>query len=438
MVIKMKILLILLAILLVPAFVSAVLISEVYYDPILHQRGGEAIELFNPLNESVDISNYTISTKMSAQAVIIPHGFSIPANGYFLIGDEDFSIKKDNESIPEADYESKITLGNTNSGIALYYNEQMIDAVGWGNPDLIGEGFYIGIPSNGANKGYSIQRIQNTQDNSIDFISALPDLKNRFFGNNIEQYSNTISFLIQILDYNSYFSEIFIFDEDELEEGNQIIPNPGDKKIFLVNATIIDNHDNIQEVWVNLNERRFNLTLISNINNISKYQGEIEIDFYESPQNYTLTFMNLNNYNLTNSMNGTFTYLPMIALDIDTLNLECEIPQGQECKIKGDINMNTPNNTTIQNLGNTNLNFKITGTTPISENLSLPLNTIRYSFNSNFENMKNLTEEGNINEVNLNPGSYSVTPLSFSIKAPINSKEGNYISEILITGVEDE
>lgn len=265
MVIKMKILLILLAILLVPAFVSAVLISEVYYDPILHQSGGEAIELFNPLNESVDISNYTISTKMSAQAVIIPHGFSIPANGYFLIGDEDFSIKKDNESIPEADYESKITLGNTNSGIALYYNEQMIDAVGWGNPDLIGEGFYIGIPSNGANKGYSIQRIQNTQDNSIDFISALPDLKNRFFGNNIEQYSNTISFLIQILDYNSYFSEIFIFDEDELEEGNQIIPNPGDKKIFLVNATIIDNHDNIQEVWVNLNERRFNLTLISNI-----------------------------------------------------------------------------------------------------------------------------------------------------------------------------
>ena len=122
---------------------NAVWINQVYYDPAGSETYGEALELYNPLNESVDISEWIIWTTSSEKDAIIPKDTFIEPNGYFLIADQKWSEEKDNETWRNADLEEKITLKNTNGGVAIQDNVgNIIDAVGWGDEEEIPEGLF--------------------------------------------------------------------------------------------------------------------------------------------------------------------------------------------------------------------------------------------------------------------------------------------------------
>ncbi|MBI3032315.1 lamin tail domain-containing protein [Candidatus Woesearchaeota archaeon] len=53
---------------------NSVVISEVYYDPVATESGGEAVVLYNPTPEDIILSGYVLKTESAAQDVILPTG----------------------------------------------------------------------------------------------------------------------------------------------------------------------------------------------------------------------------------------------------------------------------------------------------------------------------------------------------------------------------
>lgn len=183
----LKLLLLLTILVEIMVFVSQataqILITEVLYNPINTESGGEVIELYNPTNKTINISNWKISSESSDKDAVMAPNTSIAPEEYFLIADTGFSLKKDNSSWPDANYEETITLSNTNAGIALIdINNKTIDAVGWGETSEINTGLYEGTPVEHVLEGLSLQRkfnttFQDTNNNINDFISKKPSLK---------------------------------------------------------------------------------------------------------------------------------------------------------------------------------------------------------------------------------------------------------------------
>jgi len=187
----MKITIYLILVLLTIGTVSAnVVISEVLYDPINSERSAEAVELFNPTNETIDISNYKIKTKTSEKDAVIPNNTILLPYQFYLIADSNYSVSKDKIEYVNADHEESITLANSDAGVALIKENETIDAVGWGNTE---EGLFKGTTLQLAEEGLSFQRknlLENTNNNLNDFKISIPELRNSSFIldlSNIEQ-----------------------------------------------------------------------------------------------------------------------------------------------------------------------------------------------------------------------------------------------------------
>ena len=73
------------AIIMMPGFCIAagadnVIISQVLYDPIGTETGGEAVELYNPTDSAIDIGDHVIKTESSATDATIPSGTVLAAH----------------------------------------------------------------------------------------------------------------------------------------------------------------------------------------------------------------------------------------------------------------------------------------------------------------------------------------------------------------------
>jgi len=159
-------------------FASAtVVINQVLYDPIGAESGGEAVELKNDGSSAVDISSWVLKTESSDTDATIPEGIILDAGETFLIADEGWDANKDDSGWKSADYEEKITLGNSDSGIALLSNSTVIDALGWGDVEGIESSLYEGSPASMVPPGKALLRTKDTDDNSADFIEAAADFQ---------------------------------------------------------------------------------------------------------------------------------------------------------------------------------------------------------------------------------------------------------------------
>jgi len=167
----------LLMLLLVPSAVASVVINQVLYDPIGTESGGEAVELLNNGASAVDISGWVLKTESSDSDATIPAATVLQPGQTFLIADAGWNANKDDSSWKSADYEEKITLGNSDSGIALLSNATIIDAVGWGDEEGIEVGLFKGSPAAMVPAGKALLRTSDTSDNSKDFIEAVPDFQ---------------------------------------------------------------------------------------------------------------------------------------------------------------------------------------------------------------------------------------------------------------------
>ena len=174
----MKLLLTVMAVLLVllacPALAD-VIIQQVLYDPLGTESGGEAVELYNTGSEAVNISGWTLSTESSSKDATIPQNTLLGPGESFLIADTGWDDAKDNPEWCSASYEETLTLTNSDAGIALVdSDDDIVDAVGWGEADNIDDGLFESSPAALVEPGKSLFRVQNTNNNKEDFEEREP------------------------------------------------------------------------------------------------------------------------------------------------------------------------------------------------------------------------------------------------------------------------
>ena len=439
--------------------IDNVIINQVYVDAIDTEAGGEAIELYNPTFQEIDISGYTIRTESSNSDVTLPDNSIINASGYYLIADNGWAILKDNMSWPNADHEEAVTMYNTNSGIALVnINDEILDAVGWGKITEIEPGLYESIPVINPNTGFVLLRnnFQDTGNNSNDFVISQPNFHNSSSifeadddgpindsgnegdgedendGNTTSDYIelpiiiNLTNSLPSILSYN-----LTIDDSEDL--GYQLIPLPGQQKQIPINVLVGDNDggDDIDNVELLITSSDFvqEVILEKVVNNTisSLFSGNISMKYYDDPGNYNIliTATDQNNENI--ELNFGYEYLSLIAFDLDTEILVFNAKNKETAEIIGDDDFNSLSNPTIKNLGNTELNLGV-----YSGNLAINDNLLQYKFAQDYYNV---SSDVQVSEEMLGHGMNETLSLGFKLILEKYLKPDAYLSSLNIIGV---
>ena len=317
-----KLLTMLFMMIILPNFASAVYINQVLYDPIGSESTDEAVELYNPQPHDIDISGWIIATATSAKDAVIPASTIIKAKGYYLVADEGWNSSKPS-SWRAADHEEKITMNNDDSGVALKNaNGTVIDAVGWGNPAKIKQDYlYEGTPAVDVKEGNVLLRIQDTDNNSVDFIESAPDFSD----------PNAIKIIVNVTNSTGNVSSARIdADDDANKKGIQIRPVSGGKRNVRIVAVASDG------VIVTF----LNQTIEMNDTGNDTYEGFLELDHTLSPGNYSV---NVNGNRLF------FEYLELMDFTVTSNKIQFVALLGKETAAEA--------STVIKNTGNICLNL---------------------------------------------------------------------------------
>lgn len=437
-----------------------VVISEVLYNPLESESGGEFIELYNPTARQINISGWAIATEGSENDAILPEGASINAHGFYLLADADWGAKKDNPEWPNADYEESITLANTNAGVALRNSSGIVDAIGWGDALEIDEDLYEGVPFAHVSDGYSIERkpgylgpyegnADDTNNNSNDLLNRQnPEPQNSQSTIEPNPYQNesqtyaSINITAIITASNPMITEAVVMnDEDNLTEGVQIIPAPGLEKGVAVEAEVVDSdgYSDVSYVKGSVNNLSFYLNKTEIINDsAARYTGFFNMSFYGSAGNYTINLSAADMSNLTAEGSASFSYVSLAAFEIDASSLLFNSSPGKNMTIAGDKDISTTTKPTIKNLGNVLLDMQIYGTDLTSQENQIDADNIEYTFDrSDF----NSTLAGALSpipttkDINLSYGADSTNEVSFRLSVPFDSVPGNYFGQVFLLAI---
>ena len=399
--------------LLVPQVLATVTIHQVLYDPTATESGGEFVQLYNDDLQSVDISGWIIQTSSSATDVTFPDGTSILGEGYFLVTDVGWGDKKDDPGWPNASYEETMTLKNSDSGVALV-NGQVVDAVGWGNaPD----GLYEGNAAPPVAPGNSLLRTGDTDDNSQDFTESAPVFVAAGGGN------TEIVIEVEVISADILFGQIDIIDIDPTTNGTQILPIPG--RVTTIPITVQINSSLPLTVQGSFGNTIFNLNTSDSIT----YSGEVQINYTLSPDIYELIITAQSAFS-SFDQRVSVEVLPLVAFSVDTGSFHFgNATPGSTLHISGDMDMGTVNGITLQNLGNTVLDFGVYGTDLVSAQDSIPISSLSFGF----EEFIVLDENNQLIELGLEAG--QSVPINIELSIPEQTQGGTYSGKITLVGI---
>ncbi|MBI5393089.1 lamin tail domain-containing protein [Candidatus Woesearchaeota archaeon] len=383
------------------AIADTLQINQVYYDPIATESGGEAIELYNPNNFSVNLSGYTIKTESADKDITFASNHAIAAKAYFLIADIGWNISKDNNSWINADYEETMNMYNTDSGIALVDSAgNILDAVGWGDKSLISQGLYETEPSLGVKTGYVLLRNQDTNNNKNDFIESLPKFRNSFSSANITNTNsssdnktslnlsngNNVSITLIINNTAPFIDEISLTDDNKVTAGIQILPLAGKNKTIAISVIARDNNgvndlaavkalivaDTVQEIELVKNQTIDSTKAL--------FTAVFELPYFLSPSVYNVAVTAYDAKNAQVQAIADFEYLQLTAVAFDSANYKMLETENNTASLLGDAELTTLDKPTLQNLGNTKLNFALATKGLFNGNSNLPAENMSYNF----------------------------------------------------------
>jgi hypothetical protein len=247
----MRIALIMMILLALP-IASGVRIEMVYYDTS-YDPHNEAVLLKNTGPEPVNLTGWRLSTTRSVQDATL-QGI-IPAQGTYLIATTGWSESRENMSWPEADHEQSISLPKARGFAQLVTNEgTVMSTVGWGSKeelDIVGWGHptYEGSPHPGVQRLEALVRINNTKDNSVDFIAAPP----RFdFKSGQPAEDNSVVIEVVVTNEPPQILAISVEDDEPETTAVRLLPIPGTERLVQVNITVQD-PNGVQELQVTVN-----------------------------------------------------------------------------------------------------------------------------------------------------------------------------------------
>lgn len=421
---------------------GSIIITQVLYDPVNSESGGEAVELYNPTPSAIDISGWIISTETSLADAVFPANTLIRSGGYYLVADAGWSASKDAASWPLADYEEAMTLANTDAGVALSNGSSIIDAVGWGTAANIGAGMYEGNPHIGSGSGESLARIKNgssyvdTNNNLADFTASIPSFHNSSYGNSYGSGEIAVMAVVEgsfpVID-----SLEILTDDDSVAAGNQINPVPKKKKTVEVSAVVSHSNGNsyLNSVAMAVNGSSIEMTRTVLNSTSSLYKAEFNMSYYKVAGNYTVTVVATDNSGFSANSSSNFEYTSLIAIEIDANSLQFAAMPGQSSELMGDYDSNTPANTTINNIGNSILNIRLSGTNLTSGSNVIDVGRIQYTFNGDYNNSLAGTLAHLQQTKAVSIGAASRQPLSFRLNVPTATAPGNYTGTITLIAV---
>ncbi len=426
-----------------------VLITQLYYDPVTTETGGEAIELYNPTEATIDISQYVIKTKSSAVDATIPFAKSILPHHYFLLADIGWNMSKDNSSWPNADYEEAITLVNTDGGVALLFNGTIIDAVGYGN--VTDTQLFEGTSAQMVPQGNVLQRnnFSDSNNNSFDFFGSSPVFHNASFQEkNVEMNTseNAVVLFLNVTNTLPVVESITIVDDDFLSEGTQVQPIPGMNTTTNISIVVSDQNGfsdikkvegkfTGQESMKNFSFTNVSLTFVKKINQYSsEYAGTLHLPYYLASQEYV---MNVTVYDEQgkSSKFAAFTYLNVTALSLDTesLFLSNGTPNGI-ITILGDLDFFSSSQPTIRNIGNTPLDIGVYGSALTNGKQIIPLQNIQFSFDNFKIEAYSATENVELYPEHVLPSDSAFQLLGLRLLVPSGLTTGMYSGKVAIVG----
>ena len=412
-----------------------IVISEVVANPSGTETGGEAIELFNPTNMSIDVSGWIVRTESSRTDATLPQGTVINANGYLLIADASWSSLKDNAAWPSADYEEAMTLGNTNGAVGLVRNGSIIDAVSWGNSSSLSAELIETSPSKAAREGFSLSRIgEDTNNNSADFREAVPDFKNKE-----REIVSTNDTVLEIeVNVTNSAAEILNVSMEE-----RVIPIPGEVKEVTLTALVRDSDgiDTVESVNATVTgPSGFNQKIVLTTNESGGegiFTGKIRMEFFNQPGIYNVTVSVVDASGLSKK-ETSFEYAAIAAVRLDTERLVLNrATVGAASRIEGDEDVETDGQPTIQNAGNTPLDIGIYASNLSSGTETISVSNLRFSLEEGFSGSLSatLSDEATIVDANLEEGPESVVPLGIEVNIPREAKSGKYKGDVHIVAV---
>jgi len=163
--------------------IAAILLNEVMYNPEEDDNYNEWIEIYNPTNQSINVSEWSITDNFSEDFLggDFDNGNGttiIPPKRYAIIADhgtkiyENYSISNETIKLYVDDLGIGNGLGNTKDKLILKNNTgTIIDAIEWGED-------YLDIPGYPAalvDINHSLSRYKNTDtnDSSVDFYDGV-------------------------------------------------------------------------------------------------------------------------------------------------------------------------------------------------------------------------------------------------------------------------
>lgn len=422
---------------------SSILITQVLYDPITSESGGEAVELYNPTDSAIDISGWIISTETSPTDAVFPSGTVIRSGGYYLAADAGWNASRDAASWPEADYEEALTLANTDAGVALSNGSSIIDAVGWGTAVNIGSGLYEGTPHSGAGSGEGLARVKNgssyadTGNNIADFAASIPVFRNSSYGNS--HNSGEIAVVV-IVDgsFPAITSLEILTDDDSSAGGSQINPEPKRNKTVEVSAVVSHGNGNgyIGVVTLQIGSSIVNMTGEQAINSTSSlYSAKFNMSYHAAAGNYAASVKATDKSGFSANSSASFEYTSLIAMELDTPSLQFAAMPGMASEVIGDYDGSTGANATISNIGNSAFDIQLSGTNLSSGSSVIGISNIQYTFNGNYNNSLagTLSHAKQTKQVAI--GAASKQPLSFRLNVPTATAPGNYTGTITLMAV---
>ncbi|RMF97406.1 MAG: lamin tail domain-containing protein [Candidatus Schekmanbacteria bacterium] len=154
-------------------------ISEIMYDPIVSESGGEWIELFNGTNQSIDLTRFFISDDggVSFDSISQRSGFqditNVPAGNFFVITEKDGTV-----SFSDIYSDFSIYAGVTSSSLSLHNSGEeiiLIDSVdfviGNGNDIILQDFIYPDITA--GNSIFKISIMSGNETKAESFSESI-------------------------------------------------------------------------------------------------------------------------------------------------------------------------------------------------------------------------------------------------------------------------
>ncbi len=446
---------------------SSVIINQVYYDPVATESGGEAVELYNPTPEDIILSSYVLKTESAAQDVILPQNAVIKAKHYFLITDAGWSLSKDNTSWDQADYEETMNMFNLDSGVALLdASGVFVDAVGWGDKVGITAGLYEGTPSQSVNPGFVLLRNNNldTNNNSYDFVEAIPVLRNSSYvvtqepeqplpdvpedapsspeENSSVDLSLNSSLEVVVSVENSKPSIEFVQFEDDNDHvaGSQITPLPAKNRSVAFHVMVkdfngVEDVTNVTATILNLSQE---VVMIQNKTldaNTALYSGGFDLPYYEKAGEYNVV-ITASDIASSSELKTNFEYMKLNAFALDTTTAKISSALlNTTTSLLGDSDISTTDKPTLINYGNTELQLGLLSTDLNSGNTVLSADHFGYSFGD-------VEKQGLLNTTLVTTNTY----LSRDMRLPFNLfttlpeylQSGDYKATVTVYGISAE